>query len=135
MAQETGGGWETIRNSYRELTGSVPDAIERRLQLAEATERADAVTSIEAMRRALIMNNPLGRKVGQTVQFAQLLALGQGGPARLHARSALLAGATLRELMGVVELALITGGMPAYSLGVAILGELMDSNGADAGRA
>jgi len=133
MAPGRADEWQAVRNSYSELTGSVPESIEVRLKLAEATERGGAVSAIEALRQSLIMDNPLGRKVGQTVQFAQLVALGQGGPARLHARSALLAGATLRELMGVVELALITGGMPAYSLGVKILGELLDASGPDAG--
>ncbi len=133
MAPGRADEWQAVRNSYSELTGSVPESIEVRLRLAEATARGGAVTAIEALRQSLIMDNPLGRKVGQTVQFAQLVALGQGGPARLHARSALLAGATLRELMGVVELALITGGMPAYSLGVKILGELLDPSGPDAG--
>ena len=133
MASGSGDELETIRNSYKELTGSVPESIELRLKLAALTKRDGSVAAIEAMRQALIMDNPLGRKVGQTVQFGQLIALGQGGPARLHAHSALLAGATLRELMGVVELALVTGGMPAYSLGVEILGELLDTTAADAG--
>jgi len=115
-----------IRQSYIDLTGAVPASIEARLLLAEATGRQDAVAAIEAMRRELIMANPLGRKVGQLVHFGQLLALGRGEPARMHARSARRAGASLAELSGVAELALITGGMPAYGLGVEILSELMD---------
>lgn len=117
---------ERIRQSYIDLTGSVPAAIEARLRLADAAGRQGAVEAIEAMRRELIMESPLGRKVGQLVHFGQLLALGRGGPARLHARSARRAGATLAELSGVAELALITAGMPAYGLGVEILTELMD---------
>lgn len=123
-----------IRESYAELTGTVPPSIEARLQLAEATGRGAAVGAIEATRRALIMDNPLGRKVGQTVHFAQLVALGKGGPARLHARAALRAGATLAELTGAVELALITAGMPAYSLGVEVLAELLQENAPAGGR-
>jgi 4-carboxymuconolactone decarboxylase len=117
-----------IRASYEELTGGVPPSIEARLRLAKATDRGAAVAAIEAMRRALIMENPLGRRVGQTVHFAQLIALGKGGPARLHARAALRAGATLSELTGAVELALITAGMPAYSLGVEVLAELLEED-------
>lgn len=116
---------EVIRQSYRELTGSVPEGIERRLELAAATERLGSVAAVEAMRRALIMDNPLGLRQGQVVHFSQLVALGKGGPARLHARAARRAGATLPELMGAVELALITSGMPAYSLGVEVLSELL----------
>ncbi len=119
---------QAIRESYEELTGGVPHSIEARLQLAEATARGAAVAAIEATRRALIMDNPLGRRLGQTVQFAQLIALGHGAPARLHARAALRAGATLSELTGVVELALITAGMPAYALGVEVLVELLEED-------
>ncbi len=43
----------------------------------------------------------------------------------MHARAALRAGATLPELMGAVELALITSGVPAYSLGVEVLSKLL----------
>lgn len=117
---------QRIRQSYTDLTGAVPAAIEARLLLAESVGRQGAVEAIEAMRRELIMDNPLGRKMGQLVHFGQLLALGKGGPARLHARAARRAGASLAELTGVAELALITAGMPAYSLGVEILSELMD---------
>ncbi len=68
---------EVIRQSYRELTGSVPGGIERRLELAAATERLGSVAAVEAMRRALIMDNPLGLKHGQIVHFTQLVGLGK----------------------------------------------------------
>lgn len=116
---------EVIRQSYRELTGSVPGGIERRLELAAATERLGSVAAVEAMRRALIMDNPLGLKHGQIVHFTQLVGLGKGGPARLHARAAQRARSTLPKLMGAVELALITSGVPAYSLGVEVLSKLL----------
>jgi 4-carboxymuconolactone decarboxylase len=121
---------ERIRARYVELTGSVPDSIERRLALSTAAGREDAVETIENLRDSLIMHNPLGRKWSQVVQFGQLVALGKAGPARLHAGAALRAGATLAELTGAVELALITAGMPAYSLGVEILSELAEQQGA-----
>lgn len=113
-----------IRAAYVELTGAVPASIETRLALAESTGRQRAVEAIEATRAELIMANPLGRKTGQLVHFAQLVVLGQSGPARLHARAARRAGASIEELVGVAELALITAGMPAYSLGVEIVAEL-----------
>lgn len=115
---------DRIRASYIELTGSVPTSIETRLALAERTGRESAVQAIEELRRVLIMDNPLGRKTGQLVHFGQLIALGKAGPARLHAAAARKAGATFEELVGVAELALITGGMPAYSLGVEIIADL-----------
>ena len=80
------------------------------------------------------MDNPLGRQTSQLVHFGQLVALGEGGPAREHARAARRAGASLAQLLGVVELALITSGMPAYGLGVEILTEMAgeDSGGVPA---
>lgn len=117
---------EKIRAGYVELTGSVPATIETRLTLASRSGRTQAVSLVEDLRAELIMANPLGRKVGQLVHFAQLLVLGQEGPARLHVRAARRGGATIEELVGVAELALITAGMPAYSLGVVIVAELVD---------
>lgn len=116
----------SIRAGYIELMGSVPPAIEIRLALGARSGRIQAVSSIESLRTELIMANPLDRKVGQLVHFAQLLVLGKEGPARLHVRAARRAGASIEELVGVAELALITAGMPAYSLGVEIIGELND---------
>ncbi len=117
---------ETIRARYRELLGSVPPAIEDRIRVCELAGRTAALTAVEELRAALIMDNPLERKVAQLVHFGQLLVLGRPGPARLHAAAARQAGASLPELLGVAELALITGGMPAYSLGIEILAEPSD---------
>ncbi len=119
-------GFDTIRARYVELTGKVPPSIETRIEVNKQAGRLDAVEAIEELRQVLIMNNPLGRKVGQLVHFSQLVALGEASPARLHARSAYKAGATISELVGVAELSLITSGMPAYSLAIEIIGELLE---------
>jgi hypothetical protein len=50
--------------------------------------------------------------------------VGKAAPARLHARAARKAGASLGELAGVAELTLITAGKPGYGLGVEILAEM-----------
>ncbi len=109
-------GFDTIRARYVELTGKVPPSIETRIEVNKQAGRLDAVEAIEELRQVLIMNNPLGRKVGQLVHFSQLVALGDASPARLHARSAFKAGATISELVGVAELSLITSGMPPIAL-------------------
>jgi len=123
---------ERIRAAYVELTGSVPASIETRLALAEQAGRQHAVEVIEALREALIMENPLGRRTGQLVHFGQLVALGSAEAARLHARAARTAGAGIEELVGVAELALITAGMPCYSLGVQIVAELVAEEASNA---
>jgi 4-carboxymuconolactone decarboxylase len=116
-----------IETSYQRLLGHLPRSLEQRHDTVQATDRVEALRQIEALRRTLINANPLGPKVGQLVHFGQLVALGQGAPARLHASAARFQGATLQELVGVAELALITAGMPAYALGMEIIAELMSS--------
>lgn len=112
---------EAIRNRYRRTFGAVPAGIEDRIALAEATSRLDAVEAIEALRHVLLDDNPLGPRTQQLVHFAQLVALGREGPARLHALGALRAGATHADLVGVAETSLVTSGMPAYSLAIEII--------------
>lgn len=116
---------EAIRDRYREVFATVPAGIEARIAVAEATGRLGAVETIETLRRVLLAENPLGARTQQLVHFAQLVALGRDGPARLHARGALRAGATAADLVGVAETSLVTSGMPAYALAVEIVAELL----------
>jgi 4-carboxymuconolactone decarboxylase len=83
------------------------------------------------LRHRVLHENPLGGRVQQLVHFGQLLALGRSDPARLHARGALHAGASLADLVGVAETALITTGAPAYALGIEIVNELLPGTTAD----
>ena len=116
---------EAVRDRYHAMFGAVPSGIEDRLSVAQAAGRLDAVEAIEALRQALLTNNPLEPRVQQLVHFGQLLALDRAAPARLHARGALRAGASTADLAGVGETALVTSGMPAYSLGIEIIAELL----------
>ena len=128
MANQESVDTETIENSYRELTGTVPANIAERIRIAGISGRNRSILRIEELRSQLIMDNPLGAKTAQLVHFAQLLTIGEEKAAELHADAARKAGASLEELIGVVELALITAGMPAYSRGVAILGRVFPEN-------
>lgn len=119
---------EAVREHYRRTFGSVPVGIEERLTVAAATGRLDAVDAIEELRRVLLRENPLEPRVQQLVHFAQLVALGHTGPARLHARGAVRAGASVADLVGVAETSLVTAGMPAYSLAVSIVAELAEQD-------
>ena len=127
----TAGRAEAVRDRYRSVFGAVPASIEDRIAVAEATGRLEAVETIETLRRVLLAENPLGARTQQLVHFAQLVALGREGPARLHARGALRAGASTTDLVGVAETSLVTAGMPAYSLAVAIVAELVPEGGRD----
>jgi 4-carboxymuconolactone decarboxylase len=123
---------EAVRDRYRLTFGSVPAGIEQRLAVAAATGRLDSLDTIEELRRVLLHDNPLGSRVQQLVHFAQLVCLGRAEPARLHARGALRAGATTSDLVGVAETSLVTAGMPAYSLAVSIIAELVEQDPGDA---
>jgi len=118
---------EAIRDRYRDVFATVPHGIEARIAVAEVTGRLDAIEVIEQMRSVVLAGNPLGACTQQLVHFAQLVALGREGPARLHARGALRAGATLDDLVGVAETSLVTAGMPAYALAIEIIAELLDT--------
>lgn len=118
---------EAIRDRYRQVFATVPQGIEARLAVAEATGRLGAVETIEQLRRVLLTDNPLDARTQQLVHFAQLVALGRDEPARLHARGALRAGATPADLVGVAETSLVTSGMPAYALAIDIVAELLEA--------
>ena len=102
--------------------GEVPLPIEPEASLAG---RLEAVEVIGALRRALVTENPLGAKQQQLVHFGQLVVLGERESAGVHGAAARRAGATPAELVGVVETALMTAGLPAYSLGLSALAELL----------
>lgn len=126
---DSAGDEEFVRENYMAFFGHVPPSIETRLTLGKATSRMKAVVAIERLREVVILESPLDKKVSQLVQFGQLLALGKEAPARLHARAAKEAGAKLEELLAVVEISLITSGMPQYALGVEILNDLVEGSG------
>jgi 4-carboxymuconolactone decarboxylase len=124
MADQESIDTDNIENQYRELIGAVPPTIAERIRIAAISGRNKSIIRIEELRAQLIIENPLGQKTAQLVHFAQLQAIGEEKAAKLHADAARKAGASLEELVGVVELALITAGMPAYSRGVSILGRV-----------
>ncbi|OAR22072.1 hypothetical protein A8W25_29930 [Streptomyces sp. ERV7] len=116
---------EAVRDRYRATLGAVPGGVEERLRLAQEFGRLPTEEAIAALRHIVLTDNPLGGRVQQLVHFGQLLALGRAHPARIHAQGALHAGATIAELIGVAETALITAGVPAYALGTEIVAELL----------
>ncbi len=101
-------------------------------RVAELPGRLEAVEAIDALRRALVTENPLGPKNQQIVHFGQLVVVGQRDAAACRASAARRAGATPPELIGVVETALFVAGMPAYELGITILSDLFSDGRAPA---
>lgn len=122
---------DVIRDRYRVTYGVVPTGIDERLRVSEAFDRLPVEDAFATLRHRVLHENPLGGRVQQLVHFGQLLALGRSEPARLHARGALHAGASLADLVGVAETALITTGAPGYALGMEIVSELRASGSDD----
>lgn len=115
------GGLVSVRDKYLELFGRVPEGIERRIELAKRFDRSSDIDVIEALRESMIKNNILDPRTQQLVHFAMLIATGDIGPAKLHAQGALKAGASLDDLYGVAQTAVIVCGMPGFSRAVEIL--------------
>jgi 4-carboxymuconolactone decarboxylase len=117
---------KNLGQAYYDLFGEVPPHARKRWEIIEAVGRGETVVALENLRSLVISDSPLELRVQQLVQFGQLLVIRAEGPARLHAKAAIRQGATLAELMGVTETAYLTGGITAFSLGVAIVGELLE---------
>ncbi len=115
-----------LGQAYYDLFGEVPAHARKRWEIIEAVGRGETVVALENLRSLVISDSPLELRVQQLVQFGQLLVLRAEGPSRLHAKAAIRHGATVQELMGVTETAYLTGGITAFSLGVAIVGELLE---------
>jgi 4-carboxymuconolactone decarboxylase len=125
LAAAFGEDWEErLGSTYHAILGEVPSHVRERWAAVAALGRPQLIEAIEGLRAVAIADNPLGLRVQQLVQFGQLLVLGQEGPARLHAAAALRQGASVADLLGVAETAFITGGVPAFSLGVRLVDEL-----------
>ncbi|GAA1244001.1 hypothetical protein GCM10009665_38510 [Kitasatospora nipponensis] len=124
-ADAVGDRTEAVRDRYRATLGSVPSGVEDRLRIAGTFDRLRTEEALAALRQLVLADSPLGARVQQLVHVGQLLSLGRAEPARLHARGALHVGASLADLVGVAETALITTGVPAYALGIEIIAELL----------
>lgn len=107
------------------MSETIPQWAHARLDVCDVTGRLEAVEAIRALRLAVVTENPLGPRNHHLVQFAQLVVLGHRAQAVDAAAAARRAGATPSELVGVVETALLSAGMPAYDLGMAVLADLL----------
>ena len=116
-------GTERFEEIYLTLFGAVPDSVRDRWAFSAEHGRSTAPALLEQLREEVITRSPLGLKVQQLVQFAQLAALGKADSARRHALAAVRAGAGERDLLAVAETTLITSGVPGYSLALALARE------------
>ncbi len=104
---------------------TIPAPTPSAAEAAAVAGRLEAVEAIEALRRAVVAENPLGAKNQHLVHFGQLVVLGHATAASGRAGAARRAGATPAELVGVVETALFAAGMPAYELRLTVLADIL----------
>ena len=123
---------EELHKRYRDLLGTVPPTLHERQQLAAAAHFPEALQAIEQFREILLHHNPLPRHTQQLVHLALLIGAREEYPALLHARAAVRAGATARELFGLCATAAVTGGMPSFTLAVHVVTQALQLGG-DAG--
>ncbi len=117
---------QAIEQKYTDLLGFVPDGIRTRLELAEKVGRMQTIEVVEQYREQLIYNTPVDSKYQQLIHLAMLIALKEEGPARLHVKGALKAGASKEELFAICETAAIVGGMPLFQRAVDLVAEGLD---------
>src|SRR3546814_14537782 len=92
---------DEVEARYISMFGSIPPGIERRLQAAEAANRFEVVTAIEAWRAELLDNNPLSSTTPRLVHFGLTLSVGDAPFTAAHALPALLACSALADLPGL----------------------------------
>ncbi|MBD2001285.1 carboxymuconolactone decarboxylase family protein [Leptolyngbya sp. FACHB-541] len=116
-----------IEKQFIERFGSIPSAVQTRLEVAEATGRLEALSALEAFRKITIDESPLTAKIQRLVHFGMTLAIAEDEAIAAHALSAHREGASLSELVGVCESAAIVLGMPAYTRGMRAVSKLLES--------
>ncbi len=115
-----------LEEKYNKLFGFIPETIQKRIKVANHVNQNASLEIIELYREEMIHKNPLEPKIQQLVHFALLIGANQKEAAVLHAKGALRSGATFEELYGVCKTAAVTGGMPAFSIGINILYDILE---------
>src|SRR3546814_15214930 len=92
---------DEVEARYISMFGSIPPGIERRLQAAEAANRFEVVTALEAWRAELLDNNPLSSTTQRLCNFGIPLACGDATTTADHDQSSMRAGRTCAQLEGV----------------------------------
>jgi alkylhydroperoxidase/carboxymuconolactone decarboxylase family protein YurZ len=109
---------------YEELIGFVPPRIKARIEVGSQID-PDLLAKVEEMRATTMYPDALDTKTAQLILFALLLSH-VAPAAEYHARGAMRAGATLKEMHAAAGLAFLFRGMPAFNLAGEILLKLMN---------
>lgn len=109
---------------YSELIGFTPPRIKNRIRAGLELD-PELLELTEKIREHAMYPKSLDTKTAQMILFAVLLS--QVSPAaEFHARGAMRAGATKKELHDVAGLAFLFRGLPAFNLAAEILNKIFD---------
>lgn len=109
---------------YEELIGFVPPRIVQRLRLERECD-PDLLDVIEELRKRAMYPDSMDVKQAQLILFAVLISH-LAPAAELHARAAVRAGATKKELHDTVALAFLFRGLSAFNMGAEIINKVCD---------
>jgi alkylhydroperoxidase/carboxymuconolactone decarboxylase family protein YurZ len=122
------GKQQEYESIYEELIGFTPPRIKNRIRAGLELD-PELLELVEKIREKAMYPSSLDTKTSQMILFAVLLS--QVSPAaEFHARGAMRAGASKKELHDVAGLAYLFRGMPAFNLGAEILNKIFDEQAA-----
>lgn len=110
---------------YVDLIGFVPPRIQHRLRVERECD-PELLDLIETLRTRAMYPESMDTKVAQLILFGILLSH-VAPAAEYHARGAIRAGATKRELHDVAALAFLFRGLPAFNLAGEVINKIYDT--------
>ncbi|QRG07029.1 carboxymuconolactone decarboxylase family protein [Xanthobacter dioxanivorans] len=114
---------------YVDLIGFVPPRIQHRLRVERECD-PELLDLVEALRTRAMYPESMETKVSQLILFGILLSH-VAPAAEYHARGAIRAGATKRELHDVAALAFLFRGLPAFNLAGELINKIYDAPAAE----
>ena len=115
---------DDYKEIYEELIGFTPPKIQHRIR-AGLECNPEMLDMVEKIREKAMYPDTIDTKTAQMILFGILLS--HVAPAsEFHARGAMRAGATKKELHEVCGLAFLFRGLPAFNLGAQVINEIFD---------
>lgn len=115
---------DDYKEIYEELIGFTPPKIQHRIR-AGLECNPEILDLVEKIREKAMYPDTIDTKTAQMILFGILLS--HVAPAsEFHARGAMRAGATKKELHEVCGLAFLFRGLPAFNLGAQVINEVFD---------
>lgn len=119
---------EDYEKLYTDLIGFVPPRIQNRIRAGLECD-PEVLDMVERLREKAMYPTSMDTKTAQMILFAVLLSH-VAPAAEFHARGAMRAGASKKELHDVAALAFLFRGLPAFNLAGEILNKIYDEQAA-----